>query len=201
VTGKRLVVRMVGFLCGLLWGFPPAIIALAVDHMGPARALWWFATNMPRYLLTTATLGPVRVHLACVVAALRNGCGYCAYANVYALELIYLREQGRLFPWDAAALDGWLHLDPRTMRQRLHGVLVEAGMHTEAMWADRILALADGSQQPVDVAEARLAHILHMATTMSQIAVAGGAVPDQAHDPVNKNAEIKSRHAALRAAS
>ncbi|HEY0813248.1 MAG TPA: hypothetical protein VGE11_08185 [Pseudonocardia sp.] len=188
-------------MCGLMWGFPPRIIALAVDHMGPTRALVWFATNMPRYLVTTAVLGPVRVHLACVVAALRNGCAYCAYANVYALELIYFRERGRLFPWDAAALDSWLHLDPRTMRQRLHGVLVEAGLHNEAMWADRILALADGSQQPVDAAEARLAHILGMATTMSQIAVAGGAVPDQAHDPVNKNAEIKSQHAALRAAS
>jgi hypothetical protein len=189
------------FMCGIMWGFPPTIIALIVDHMGPARAIAWFVANMPRYLIATATLGPVRVHLACIVAALRNGCVYCAYGNVYALELIYLKERGRLFPWDAEALEGWLGLDPRTIRQRLHAVLVEADLHTEAIWADRILALADGTQQPVDVAETRIAHILRMSTTMNKIAMAGGAVPDQAHDPVNKDPAVKSRHAALRAAS
>ena len=57
MTGKRLVVAMVSFMCGLMWGFPPRIIALAVEHMGPTRALVWFAMNMPRYLVTTAVLG------------------------------------------------------------------------------------------------------------------------------------------------
>lgn len=201
MIGKRLVVGVLESMCGVMWGFPPTIIAMIVDHMGPVRAIGWFVANMPRYLIATATIGPVRVHLACIVAALRNGCVYCAYGNIYALELIYLRDRGCLFPWDASALEDWTDLDPRTMRRRLHSVLVEAGLHTEAIWADRILALADGFQQPVDTAETRIAHILRMATTMNRIAKAGGAVPDEAHDPVNKNAAVKMQHAALRAAS
>ena len=40
-----------------------------------------------------------------------------------------------------------------------------------------------------------------MADTMNRIAVSGGATPDEAHDPVNKNAAVKARHAALRAAA
>lgn len=201
MNGKRLTVRGLESMCAVMWGFPPVIIALIVDDMGAPRAMRWFLANMPRYMISTALLGPVRTHLACVVASLRNGCVYCAYGHVYALELIYLRERGKLFPLDAGALDPWLGLDARAMRRRLHAVLVEAGLHAEALWADRMLLLSDGPQLPVDAEEARVVHLMRMATTMNKIAIAGGAQPDEAHDPVNKNAAIKSRHAALRASS
>jgi hypothetical protein len=201
LTGKRLVVRGLESVCEIVWGFPPTLISLMVEHMGTLRAMAWFMTNMPRFLISRAVLGPVRVHLACVITSLRNSCLYCAYGHAYALELIYLRDHGRLFPLDAAMLDDWLGIDARAMRQRLHAVLVEAGLHAETIWADRILALAEGPQQPVDEAEARIAKIMRMVTTMNVIAVAGGAEPQEAHDPVNKNSAVKSRHAALRAAS
>ena len=64
-----------------------------------------------------------------------------------------------------------------------------------------MVALADGSQQPVDGDEARIVHLMRMADTMNKIAISGGARPDEAHDPVNKNAAVKARHAALRAAA
>jgi hypothetical protein len=38
-----------------------------------------------------------------------------------------------------------------------------------------------------------------MADTASRIAAAGNAAPDEAHDPVNKDAAVKARHAELRA--
>jgi hypothetical protein len=201
LIGRRLTVRGLETLCGVMWGFSPQFITQVVDHMGPLRALGWFCANMPRYLVSMWLLGATRAHLACIVASLRNGCLYCAYGHVYALELLYLREHGRLFPLDATTLDEWLGLDARALRARLRAVLVEAGLHTEVIWADRILALAEGPQQPVDATEARLAHILRMATTMNRIAISGGATPDEAHDPVNKDAAVKTRHAALRAAA
>jgi hypothetical protein len=141
------------------------------------------------------------VHLACIVVSLRNGCGYCAYGHVYALELLYLRQHGRLFPLDAKALDEWYGLDARALRNRLRTVLVMAGLHTEAIWVDRMVALAEGSQTPVDAAEVRLAHVIRMADTASRIAAADNAAPDEAHDPVNKDAAVKARHAALRSAT
>jgi hypothetical protein len=77
-------------------------------------------------------------------------------------------------------------------------VLVTAGLHTEAIWVDRMVALAEGSQTPVDAAEVRLAHVIRMADTASRIAATHNAAPDEAHDPVNKDAAVKARHAALR---
>jgi alkylhydroperoxidase family enzyme len=201
MIGKRLAIRSLEALCRMMWGFPPTIITLIVEHMGPMRALGWFAGNMPRFLATRVVLGPVRVHLACIVVSLRNGCAYCAYGHAYALELLYLRQHGKLFPLDAKALDEWYGLNPRTLRNRLRNVLTTAGLHTEAIWVDRMVALADGSQAPVDAAEARLAHVIRMADTASRIAVARDAAPDEAHDPVNKDAVVKARHAELRAAT
>ena len=63
------------------------------------------------------------------------------------------------------------------------------------------MALAEGSQTPVDAAEVRLAHVIRMADTASRIAAAGNAAPDEAHDPVNKDAAVKARHAELRSAA
>ena len=199
MIGKRLAVRGLEALCRLMWGFPPTIIRLIVDEMGPVRAIGWFAAHMPRFLISRAVLGPVRVHLACIVVSLRNGCAYCAHGHVYALELLYFRQHGRLFPLDAHALDEWYHLDDRTLRNRFRTVLASAGMHTEAIWVDRMVALADGSQAPVAASEARLAHVMRMADTASRIAAARDAAPDEAHDPVNKDSAVKARHAALRA--
>jgi len=201
MLGKRLAVRGLEALCTMMWGFPPTIITLIVDHMGPLRAIGWFGAHMPRFLASRVALGPVRVHLACIVVSLRNGCGYCAYGHAYALELLYLRQHGRLFPLDAKALDEWYGLDARSLRSRLRTVLVTAGLHAEAIWVDRVVALAEGTQTPVDAAEARLAHVIRMADTASRIAAADNAVPDEAHDPVNKDAAVKARHAALRFAA
>jgi AhpD family alkylhydroperoxidase len=199
--GRRLVVRGLEAMCTVMWGFPPTIIALIVDHMGTAGAIRWFVANMPRYLVSTAVLGPIRAHLACVVTALRNGCIYCAHGHVYALELLDVRDHGRLFPIDANALDEWFGLDARALRRKLHAALAEAGLHTEVVWADRIVALADGSQQPVDGDEARIVHLMRMSDTMNEIAVSARIRPEEAQDPVNKNAALKARHAALRAAA
>jgi hypothetical protein len=201
MIGKRLAVRGLEALCRAMRGFPPTIVRLVVDHMGPLRAIGWFGTHMPRFLASRLVLGPVRVHLACIVVSLRNGCGYCAYGHVYALELLYLRQHGRLFPIDATALDEWYGLDPRALRVRLRTALATAGLHTEAIWVDRVVALAEGTQTPVDADEARLAHVIRMADTASRIAAAGNAAPDEAHDPINKDATVKARHATLRSAA
>lgn len=201
MIGRRLAVRGLEALCRVMWGFPPTIIRLIVDHMGPLRAIGWFGAHMPRFLVSRVVLGPVRVHLACIVVSLRNSCAYCAYGHVYALELLYLRQHGRLFPIDATALDEWYGLDARTLRVRLRTALAAAGLHTEAIWVDRVVALAEGTQAPVDTAEARLAHVIRMADTASRIAAAGDVPPDEAHDPINKDADVKARHAALRSAA
>jgi hypothetical protein len=195
---ERLITRAIWAMCRALWGFSPRMIPHIVHRMGPLRSLVWFAANFPRYLWTLRVLGPVRFHLACIAISLHNNCTYCAFGHAYALELVYLRDRDRLFPLDARTLAGWLDLEPRELERRLHGVLHEAGLQVEALWMDRTLALAGGRQAPMDEVEARLAHLVRMLGTINKIAVECRVEPDEAQNPVNKDALIKARYAELR---
>jgi alkylhydroperoxidase family enzyme len=199
VTGQRFVIGLLSVCCRMLWGFVPRMIPVIVQRKGALGALTWFAANMPRMLSTMRVLGPMRTHLACVVISLYNSCGYCAFGHAYALELLYFRDRDQLFPLDARTLEAWLHLPPRELSERLRDVLSRAGLHTEALWVDRTLGLVTGDQQPIDGAEARLAHLVRMVGAMNRLANEAGVEPDQAHDPINKDSTVKHRHEAMRA--
>jgi hypothetical protein len=181
-----------------LWGFPPRLMPYVVDHLGPLRAVGWFVRNMPRYERTLRILGPLRAHLLCVAISLHHGCRYCAFGHAHAAELIYYRERDRLLPLDARSVDSWLGLPPGELRERFRDLLQEADLHVELLWIDRTLAIATGGQQPVDRDEARIAHLVSMFAVLNTVGRTSGAAPDEAHDPVNKDTSLKSRHAALR---
>jgi hypothetical protein len=197
----RLVIGALEGCCRQMWGFSPRMVSGIVRAKGALPALAWFAGNMPRYLMTMYRMGPMRTHLACAAISLHNDCLYCAFGQTYALELIYLRDAGRLFPLDARCLEDWMHLHPRQLTARLLRVLHEAGLHTEAAWVELAVAFATGEQQPIDAEEVRLARLVGIVTEMNRMAIAGGFPPDGAQDPVNKDEELKARHAALRRAA
>ncbi|GAA5134085.1 carboxymuconolactone decarboxylase family protein [Pseudonocardia adelaidensis] len=198
---ERLVTRLLEGLCRAMWGFAPRMIPHVVRNLGPGRSVLWFAANMPRLLWTMHVLGPVRTHLAAVTISLHNGCTYCAYGHAFALELVYLRDRGRLFPVSARTLATWQDLPPRELAQRMRRVLQEAGLHAETLWVDRTLLLATGVTRPVDADEARIAHLVRMLGRMNRIAVEAGIEPDEAQNPLNKNTALKLRYTQLRAAT
>jgi alkylhydroperoxidase family enzyme len=201
MSSERFVIQLLEAMCRAMWGFAPRMIPHIVRSLGPDRSVIWFAANMPRLLWTMHVLGPLRTHLAAAAISLYNGCTYCAYGHAFALELIYLRDRGRLFPVSAGTIATWQDLPPRELAQRLRRVLQEAGLHAETLWVDRTLALAAGTARPVDADEARIAHLVRMLGRMNRIAVEAGVEPDEAQNPINKDRALKQRYVELRAAA
>ena len=197
----RFAVRVLERLGQQLWGFPPRLMAPIVGQLGALRALAWFVRNMPRYERTVRTLGPLRTHLACTLISLYNGCRYCSFGHLYAVELIYLEQHSTLFPLDARSVPEWIGLHPTDLRRRMVDVLQQAELHSEVLWVDATLALASGAQRPVDAQEARIAHLVSMFRVLNDVGIANNVEPDEAHDPLNKNVRLKSRHHELRGAS
>lgn len=182
-----------------LWGFPPRLMAPIVEQLGPARALYWFATNMPRYERTLKALGPIRTHLICVAISLYNGCPYCTTGHAYAMELVYFQQRDRLFPLDAASIAEWVGRPHGELRAKLRDLLQEADLHVEVLWVDLALSLAAAHQGPMDREEARVAHLVRMFAVLNAVGIAGQVPPDEAHDPINKNVALKDQVAKLRA--
>ena len=200
-TLDRIAVSVLERISQTLWGFPPRIMAPVVAQVGPMTALSWAVRNMPRYERTLRTLGPLRTHLACAVVSLYNGCRYCSFGHLYAVELIYLQRRGKLFPLDARTVEDWIGLKPAELRHRMVDVLQRADLHGEVLWIDLTLALASGTQRAVDVHEARVAHLVSMYNVLNQVGISSNIDPDQAHDPINKNLALKTRHGELRASA
>jgi hypothetical protein len=203
MAGRRLdrgAVRVLGELARRRWGFSPNIVPHLVEQLGPIRAVRWALRAAGTVDTAVRSLGAVRAHLVCVVISQFKGCQYTTHGHAYALELHYLRQHDRLFPTDADTMAGWAGLPRAELRGRLRDTLMAAGLHVELLWVDRTLALAEGGQQPIDEAERRLAQLVTLFGTLTAVSIVGGPEPDQAHDPINRDARLKTRLAALRSA-
>src|SRR5919202_717082 len=130
----RFAVRLLEWLGQQLWGFPPPLMGPIVAQLGALPALTWFVRNMPRYERTLRALGPLRTHLACAVISLYNGCRYCSFGHLYAVELIYLEKRGELFPLDARSVSEWIGLHPGELRKGMVDVLEQADLHGEVRY-------------------------------------------------------------------
>lgn len=181
-----------------LWGFPPRLMAPIVAHLGALRALCWFLWNMPRYERTLRLHGGLRTHLMSTAISLVNGCAYCTFGHAYALQLVYLREYGRLFPLDELDFGRLLGQRPGVVGSRLEQALRRAGLHGEIWWLDRTIALAVGDPRPTDPCEVWVAHLVRMFTVLNTVGIADRTDPDEAHDPSNKDSALRLRYDRLR---
>jgi hypothetical protein len=194
----RVAAQLLGRLGTQRWGVPPRLRVPLVAELGPAAAVLWGFRHSARYERTLRTLGPLRTHLACTVVSLVNGCRYSAHGHAYAAELVHLRERGALLPVDAESISGWAGLGPAELRTRLVDLLERAELHGEVLWMDRTLELASGTQGPVDAHEARVAHLVEMLGVLNAIAEEHDIAPDEAHDLVDDDVVLKTRHRELR---
>jgi hypothetical protein len=196
----RVAVRLLEAITRQHWGFAPAILPHLVEQLGPVRAARWMRRNGRRYRRIVHAFGPMRTHLACATISMLNGCRYSAHAHAYALELHHLRKHDRLFPVDTATMTAWTGMPRNELRSRLRDALVEADLPVELIFVDRVLDLADGGR-PIDGQEVLLAHLVSIIETLNTVGIAGGPEPDEAHDPLNKDARLKTKLATLRAAT
>lgn len=183
------------------WGFRPAQHQHLIARLGPVRGLGWSMGSRRWYDRAMRALGPIRTHLACVTISQLNGCRYTAYGHALALELHYLRLYEKLFPVDADTMTGWTGLPRAELRNKLREALLSAGLHVELLWVDRTIALLDGGQQPIDDDEVRLAHVISQFELLTEVSAAVEPDRDQAHDAINKDADLKAKLAELRAAA
>jgi len=195
---QRMAVGLLRRITTTLWGAPPLLLPQIVEHLGPLGALSWFVKNLPEYEAILKDWGPLRTHLLCIEASLLNGCSYCIHAHAYAFELHYFREHGRLFPLDEHELIALRDGSDAELKETLKGALRACAMSEDEALFDRLWRIKFDGEEPADGTERRIAHLLRMFDMLNFCGIDSRTPFDHAHDPINKDAELKRRYAEAR---
>ncbi len=185
----------------VLWGDPPFLIEEIVDHLGAGGAIKWFARNLPSYEDTMKRWGPLRTHLLCVEASLLNGCSYCIHAHAYAFELHYFKQTDALFPLDEHAIIALRDKPDEELKRALNEALHQSKVAGEAELFELLFSQKFSTAPPASDAEVRIRHLLQMFEMLNFCGIDRRVPFDHAHDPINKDRELKLRYAEARLAA
>lgn len=201
IIGDRMATKALEGISDKLWNLRARLMTDIVDQHGAGKSLGWFARNMPSYERILKAWGPLRTHYLAIAVSATNGCAYCTYGHAYAFVLHHFEQTGELFPLsehELRDLDG-----AGDVAQQLEHALFEADMAGEVPWLQRILAMQAAIQRDEKPATAtkddkRLAHLVEMFGFLNACGIAGNTEPDEAHDPINKNTDLRQRYDAAR---
>jgi hypothetical protein len=199
--GRQAAVAILSRITTMLWGRPPLLLTEIVDHLGAFGALRWFARNLPPYESLLKKWGPVRTHLLCTEASLLNGCSYCTHAHAYAFELHYFKQRGRVFPIDEHAIVALRENDDEILRTTWKEALERASLPEESALFDRLWRIKFEGEPASDEVGAGMRHLLGMFETLNFCAIGGLTPLDHAHDPINRDEDLKRRYAEARLAA
>lgn len=183
------------------WDLRANLMEDIVDQHGTVRSVAWFARNMPRYEKILARFGPVRTHLVTTVLSLVNGCGYCSYGHAHAFQLHHFRQTGQVFPLSEQDLLDRTGAERGTILADIGAALEQAGVAEEIPWLERTFELVDGVRDPDGQADDDLLHLAAMFDWLNACGIQAQTEPDGAHDPINKDTELRQRYADARAAA
>ncbi len=181
-----------------LWGFKPNLMEDIVDQHGSGTSLSWFARNMPRYERILKQWGPVRTHLVASITSAMTGCPYCTYGHAYAMELHYFSERSELMSADEREIEGWCGQEEATVVENFRRLLVDSDLESELPILERVVELRSGQESTGSDDDANIAHLLKMFEFLNSCGINAGTESDAAHDPINKNAELRTAYARRR---
>lgn len=197
---QRIAVKILEFIGTHLWGFKPNMMRHFVLEYGAFKSVVWFVKHMPKYEKILKKWGPIRTHLVSTVLSTLQGCAYCTYGHAYALQLHYFKQTNRLFPLDESALIELHGLPEEDIFKRLGDALTDAGLPDEIEVLNKIAAFRE--QIPtgrISKEDEYMLHLMTMFSTLNYCGIKRQVAPDEAHDPINRDVQLRESYAAKRA--
>lgn len=186
------------FIGSSLWGFKPNLMEDIVGQNGGLSSVAWFARNMPTYERILKDWGAIRTHLLASEISVLNGCPYCTYGHIYALQLHYLQNNDTLMAVSEDEFVGWHSLSEAEKIQNIRSFITDNQLDGEMRFFDRMLELKGGNGANGTKEDRYISHLIQMFAYLNECGIVGDTESDEAHDPINQNFELKERYAALR---
>lgn len=198
---KRLATWLILAVLRKLWGLPPGLIPVLVDRLGAFGALRWLARNLPTYEKMLKEMGPLRGHLVATFISMLNGCYYCAYAHARSFELYFFKVRQALFPLDEHQLVDLIALPDQEVKARLEAAFQSAQLPEGPPLFTRLVQMkygGGGEAEPAGAEDRYLRHAIQMFEVLNFCGISQAVPLDGAHDPINKDSDLKARYAQAR---
>ncbi len=196
---QRIAVKILESIGTHLWGFKPNMMRHFVLEYGAFKSVVWFVKHMPKYEKILKKWGAVRTHFVSTVFSTVQGCAYCTYGHAYAMQLHYFKQTGKLFPLDESELIELHGLPEENIVKRLGTALTEAGLPDEVEILNKISTLREHlptGQLSQD--DDYLLHLKSMFSVLNSCGIKRQVAPDEAHDPINRDEQLRERYAVAR---
>lgn len=190
----RAAQRLLEQIGKMLWGFEPRLMHDIVAQHGPVASVGWFARMMPAYERILREWGPIRTHLVATVASALNGCPYCIYGHAYALQLHYFADRDDLMPVDEREIESWGALDDETVEAKFRQLLVDAELTNELTVLAQTLQIRSGTEPADSTDDRNIRHLVTMFGFLNRCGITAATAPDEAHDPINKDRDLRRRY-------
>ena len=181
-----------------LWGLKANLMSDIVERHGARETLKWFASNMATYEKILKSWGPLRTHLLAVAISASNGCQYCTYGHAYAYQLHWFEQFDELFPLDEHEMTALGALDQDDVIDALDAALSRAGgrrADEDRYWLARLVSILDEPNLATrEQGDVWIAHLIEMFGFLNSCGIDAQTAPDEAHDPINKDLELRSRY-------
>jgi hypothetical protein len=196
---KRIATWILLTIARNLWGLPVGLMPVLVDRLGALGALRWMVRNLPRYERMLKELGPLRGHLVATFISMLNGCYYCAYAHARAFELHFFKSRAALFPLDEHQMVDLIVLPDAEVKARLEAAFQSAQFPEGPPLFTRLVEMKyGGGGEAAGAEEGHLRHAIQMFEVLNFCGISTAVPLDGAHDPINKEADLKARYAQAR---
>ena len=189
------------FIGSSLWGFKPNLMKDIVGQNGGISSVAWFARNMPTYERILKDWGPIRTHLLASEISVLNGCPYCTYGHMYAMQLHYLQINDTVMSVSEDEFVAWHSLEEIEKIKKIRTFLKDHHLITEIPLFDRMLELKAGNGPSDSKDDGYISHLIQMFAYLNTCGIVGETESDQAHDPINQDEVLKARYAQLRGQS
>jgi len=197
---QRIAVKILESIGSHLWGFKPNMMRHFVLEYGALKSVVWFVKHMPKYEKILKKWGPVRTHLVSTALSTLKGCAYCTYGHAYALQLHYFKQTNKLFPLDESAMIELHALPEADVFKRLSEALTDANLEEEIEVLNKISEVREQvptGKQSLD--DEYLLHLVSMFSVLNYCGIKRQVVSDEAHDPINRDTQLRERYAVARA--
>ena len=116
---ERVGVQAMGWISRITFGYWVAFTREMVRTYGLDGVKRWGDAIETAVEALDARFGVERAQLLIAMAAVWNGCTYCTTGHLYALNILYFKRTGRLFPIDEREVPRWYTLADERVVQRV----------------------------------------------------------------------------------